>query len=72
MIREWVAAMRRGCCLLVLCCVWTLSGTLDRYVWIYTEQPQWWPVAQLPEPYVDAMRQAKQATVTVSGPLTSR
>jgi len=37
----------------------------DEYVWIYTETPRWWSTEaggkplKLPQPYVDALRQAK-------------
>ena len=30
----------------------------DEYVWIYTEQPQWWTKERLPAPYVSALRRA--------------
>ncbi len=30
----------------------------DRYVWIYTEQPRWWPRERLPEEYIEALRNA--------------
>lgn len=31
----------------------------DEYVWIYTEQPRWWTAERLPQPYVDALRNAR-------------
>ena len=27
----------------------------DEYVWIYTEQPRWWPRQKLPQQYIDAL-----------------
>jgi hypothetical protein len=36
----------------------------DRYVWVYTEQPRWWPRDKLPEAYVDALSNARKATAT--------
>lgn len=33
----------------------------DRYVWLYTEQPRWWPREKLPDAYVEAVRQARTA-----------
>ena len=31
----------------------------DRYVWIYTEQPRWWPRDKLPQAYIDAVKAAR-------------
>jgi len=31
----------------------------DRYVWLYNEQPRWWPRERLPEAYVLAVRRAR-------------
>ncbi|NUQ63636.1 MAG: hypothetical protein HUU20_14260 [Pirellulales bacterium] len=31
----------------------------DRYVWIYTEQPRWWPREKLPAEYVEALGNAR-------------
>ncbi len=33
----------------------------DRYVWIYTEQPNWWEGTKLPESYIKALRDARFA-----------
>ena len=40
-------------------------ATADDYVWIYTETPRWWTPpdgkpAKLPQPYIDAVRRAKE------------
>jgi hypothetical protein len=32
----------------------------DQYVWIYTEQPRWWPRDKLPQAYVDALASARK------------
>jgi len=32
----------------------------DRYVWLYTEQPRWWPRDKLPDAYVEAVRRARE------------
>jgi hypothetical protein len=35
-------------------------ATSDEYVWVYTEKPRWWPKQeQLPQPYIDALRKAR-------------
>jgi hypothetical protein len=31
----------------------------DRYVWLYSEQPRWWPRARLPEAYIASVRRAR-------------
>jgi hypothetical protein len=31
----------------------------DKYVWIYTEEPRWWPRQKLPQAYIDALRNAR-------------
>lgn len=31
----------------------------DQYVWIYTEQPRWWPRDKLPQAYIDAVKAAQ-------------
>jgi hypothetical protein len=31
----------------------------DRYVWLYNEQPRWWPRERLPEAYIVAVRRAR-------------
>ena len=33
----------------------------DGYVWVYTEQPRWWTDERLPDAYVRAVENAKQA-----------
>lgn len=30
--------------------------TTEKYVWIYTEQPRWWPREKLPQPYLDSVK----------------
>ena len=32
----------------------------DKYVWIYTEQPRWWPRQKLPQAYLDALEKARK------------
>lgn len=32
----------------------------DEYVWIYTEQPRWWPRQKLPQQYIDALNAARR------------
>ena len=32
----------------------------DRYVWIYTQQPQWWTAEQLPTAYISALARARR------------
>jgi hypothetical protein len=32
----------------------------DEYVWIYTEQPRWWPRQKLPQQYVNALNAARR------------
>jgi hypothetical protein len=39
----------------------------DRYVWLYGEQPRWWPRARLPEAYIAAVRSAR-ARMGVANP----
>jgi len=39
----------------------------DRYVWLYNEQPRWWPRARLPEAYIAAVRRAR-ARVGMANP----
>jgi hypothetical protein len=39
----------------------------DRYVWIYTEQPRWWPRDKMPDAYVEAVRRAR-ASAGMSNP----
>jgi hypothetical protein len=34
----------------------------DRYVWIYSQKPQWWTKKDLPPEYVWALRRARKAT----------
>jgi ubiquinone/menaquinone biosynthesis C-methylase UbiE len=34
--------------------------TSDAYVWVYTEQPRWWTNERLPDPYVEALRRARE------------
>lgn len=31
----------------------------DRYVWVYSENPRWWPPRKVPEAYVRALRRAR-------------
>ena len=39
---------------------WALE-TSDQYVWIYTQSPRWWTSERLPQPYVDALTQARRS-----------
>jgi hypothetical protein len=38
----------------------TALAASDAYVWIYTEQPRWWTNERLPQPYVEALRKARE------------
>jgi len=39
----------------------------DGYVWIYNEQPRWWPREKLPQPYVDALTAARARRQNAAG-----
>ncbi len=40
----------------------------DRYVWLYTENVNWWTGANLSEPYIKAVRDARASLATQSAP----
>jgi hypothetical protein len=45
-------------------CLQRALEVADEFVWVYTETPRWWSAegpVKLPEPYVTAIRQARDA-----------
>jgi hypothetical protein len=41
------------------------QGAAKGFMWIYTEQPRWWPRQKLPQQYIDALNAARKPNLGV-------